>query len=265
MYRVIALVVLTICSAGTSAFRGRESVGFALTRGHMDGGPVVGTLIAFNLSDPSAGEVIGSTGLTQVGAMDFFDGILWVASARDDRLRFYTIDIKTGEAELEAKVSGSFGSGVFSGSFDDDGYFWVLDTRHRKIRQIDPSTGKEEHSVPIPSRVGYNGLAFVDGILYAVRGATGDPPQEFGTIDTKTGEFTRIGYTRVGVEGKGGGNGCGALDYDAGTDTLYAVYRQGVAKSQRWSLYTIDFDTGLASFVGEIDPRGIYDGFAITR
>lgn len=265
MYRVIALVVLTIFSAGTSAFRGRESVGFALSRARMRGGPEVGTLIAFDLSNPSAGEVIGSTGLTQVGAMDFFDGVLWVASARDDRLRFYTIDIETGEAELQAKVSGSFGGSVFSGSFDDDAYFWVLDSRRKKIRQIDLSTGKEKHSIPIPSQVGYNGLAFVGETLYAVRGATGDPPQEFGTIDTETGEFTRIGHTRVGVDGKGGGNGCGALDYDAGTDTLYAVYRQGIEKSQRWSLYTIDFATGLASFIDEINPPGIYDGFAITR
>lgn len=265
MHRAVALVVVLLFSAGASTHEERDSVGFALSRGRLGGGSEVGTLIAFYMSNPSEGEVVGNTHLTQVGAMDFFDGNLWVASGRDDKLRFYTIDLDTGKAQLESEVEGSFSSGVFGGTFDNEGYFWVLDARKRKIRRLDPATGEVFHSVQIPSNVGYNGLAFIDDVLYAVRGATGDPLQEFGTIDTKRGTFTRIGYTKVGVGGKGGGNGCGALDYDVKTGTLYLVYRQGVEKSQRWSVYYIDIETGRATFVDEIKPHGIYDAFAIIR
>jgi hypothetical protein len=218
--------------------------------------------VVFDLAQPNEGRVIGNTALTDVGSMDFFGGQLWAASGRDDKLSFHTIDLKTGESTWRSVVEGRF-SGVSGGSFDDHGSYWVINLATHKLQRIDPRTGVELHSLSIPASAGYNGVAFVGETLYAVRGGTGDPPQEFGKIDLDTGEFTTIGYTNVGFDGKGGGNGCGALDYDPASRTMYLVYRQGMEKTQRWSLYTLDMRTGLANFVNEIGPKATYDAFAI--
>jgi len=243
--------------------RTAASPAFALSRARIDLSP--GDLISLDTTDPRNGVVVGNTGLFNVGTMDFFDGALWAVDGTGDAMKFYTIDPETAEATLESTFRGPFGgTSVFSGSFDDQGDYWVVDFIYDTIREIDPRTGRSISSVPINRNVGYNGVAFVGDVLYAVRGAFGDPPQQFGTIDTLTGVFTRIGFTGVGVGGVGGGNGVGALDYDPATGTLDLVYRSGIAPGQLWSLYTVNIATGGANFVGEIGPRGLFDAFAVV-
>lgn len=280
-----------------SAMPPREGpVAYSIIRNKVSkAGQEVGDLVAFDLRRPEKGVVIGNTALTQVGAMDFFRGQLWAASARDDRLSFYTVELQTAEVNYRSTADRKL-SGVFAGEFDPWGRFWIVNLRAKLLCAYDPNTGVELSCVPLPSDAGYNGIAFVGEVLYAVRGGTGDPPQEFGTLDTATGDFTAIGYTNVGLNGKGGGNGCGALDYDADSRTMYMVYREGIGGTvvettsdaapaqlespyqddaqknpsapprttpQLWSLYTIDIKTGQSTFVGEIGPRATYDSLAI--
>lgn len=276
----------------------QAGVGYAIIRNKGgQTGNEVGDLVAFYLDHPDKGVVIGNTALTQVGAMDIWQGVLWAASARDDRLSFYTVDVRTAEATLKSTAERKL-SGVFAGDFDAQGRFWIVNMREQRLCSYDPVTGAELSNVELPSDASYNGIAFAGEMLYAVRGGTGDPPQEFGTIDTATGKFTSIGYTNVGFDGKGGGNGCGALDYDPSTRMMYLVYRQGIeraaaqasaendaerdrpqdtvqgdksqgrnrqGKPQYWSLYTIELRTGQSTFVGEIGPQATYDAFTIAQ
>lgn len=274
-------------------------VGYSIIRNKVGrGGNEVGDLVAFYLDHPDKGVVVGNTALTQVGAMDFWQGTLWAASARDDSLNFYTVDLKTAEVTLKSTAERKL-AGVFAGDFDPQGRFWVANLGEHRLCCYDPATGAELASVKFSSDAGYNGIAFVGSTLYAVRGGPGDPPQEFGTLDTATGKFTSIGYTNVGFDGKGGGNGCGALDYDPSSRTMYLVYRQGIERTpvaaanvpaqgdadqekpqeaaqgdkpqgrnrqtrpQYWSLYVIDMTTGQSTFVGEMGPQATYDALAV--
>lgn len=262
-----AVSVVVLCASATVAGPRQAGVAYSIVR-NKSAGSEVGDLVVFYLDEPAKGEVIGNTGLTQVGAIDFWRGELWAVSARDDKLTFCTIDLRNAEARLRSTAERKI-SGVFAGDFDAQGRFWIVNLKTRTLNSYDPNSGTELSSVELPSDAGYNGIAFVGNTLYAVRGGTGDPPQEFGTLDLTTGEFTLIGYTNVGLEGKGGGNGCGALDYDPFTRTIYLMYRQGVervnSKPQYWSLYTIDVRTGQSSFVGELQPRATYDALAVMQ
>lgn len=256
------LVVSVLAGLCIAARPADHALGYAITRSRGDG-LQVGDLVAFDIAKPQRGWRIGATGLPNVGAVDVMDGILWAASERDEKLRFYTVDVNSAEATHVSTFEHPFLGGVFAGSFDDNGAFWTVDMRRRTLYEIDPMSGKLLSSTHTP--VAPNGIEIIDGMIYTVRGGTGDPPQEFGTIDRETGEFHLIGATKVGVEGNGGGNGCGALDFDWSSDTMYLVYRSGIERGQRWSLYTLDLATGLATFVNEIRPRGTYDAFAVSR
>ena len=224
-----------------------------------------GDFISLDTASPGSGSLLGNLGIGNVGTMDFFNDELWAVSGDNNVMSFYTIDVDSVEATFQSAYAGAFGgTSVFSGSFDDDGNYWVVDFVNDVIRQMDPLTGISLHQASIESDVGYNGVAFVGDTLYAVRGGTFDPPQEFGVLDTLTGNFQSIGRTFVGVGGNGGGNGTGALDYDPFTDTMYLIYRAGTSPGEFWSLYTIDVATGLSTFVGEIQPERNYDAFAVV-
>lgn len=224
------LIVAMLMAVAVAAPR-EAGVGYSIIRNKDGrGGNEVGDLVAFYLDQPDKGVVLGNTALTQVGAMDFHAGQLWAASARDDKLTFYTINLAKAEATTKSTAQRKL-SGVFAGDFDSQGRFWIVNLREQYLCAYDPTTGAEVAAVKLPSDAAYNGVAFVGDVLYAVRGGTGDPPQEFGTLNTATGEFTAIGYTNVGYDGKGGGNGCGALDYNPATRTMYLVYRQGVDRA----------------------------------
>lgn len=224
-----------------------------------------GDFVSFDTDSPGTGTLLGNLGIGNVGTMDFFDGELWAVSGDNSEMSFYTIDIGLVQPTLQSTYPGAFGgTSVFSGSFDEDGNYWMIDLVNGVIRQMDPLTGISLHQASIKPFVGYNGVAFVGHTLYAVRGGSLDPAQEFGVLDTLTGEFQSIGRTHVGVDGDGGGNGTGALDYDPSTDTMYLVYRAGIHPGEFWSLYTIDLDTGLSTFVGEIQPELNYDAFAVV-
>ncbi len=88
---------------------------------------------------------------------------------------------------------------ILLGGFDDAGFYWVVDFINEVIRKMDPDTGASLFTVGIESELGFNGVAFVNDTLYAVRGAFGDPPHLFGTMDLTTGAFVAIGRTIVGV------------------------------------------------------------------
>ena len=224
-----------------------------------------GDFVSFDTDSPGTGTLLGNLGIGNIGTMDFFNGELWAVSGDNNVMSFYTIDIGSVEPTLRSTYTGAFsGTSVFSGSFDEDGNYWVVDFANNVMRQMDPLTGISLHQASLEPNVGYNGVAFVGHTLYAVRGGTFDPPQEFGVLDTVTGDFQSIGRTHVGVGGDGGGNGTGALDYDPLTDTMYLVYRAGIVPGEFWSLYTIDLDTGLSTFVGEIQPERNYDAFAVV-
>ncbi|MFQ5490384.1 MAG: hypothetical protein ACE5GE_06645 [Phycisphaerae bacterium] len=231
---------------------------------HRIGGSTPGDFVSFDTDDPGGGVLIGNVGFGNVGTMDFFAGDLWAVSGDNNVLSFYTIDTATAQATFRSSFGGPFGgTSVFSGSFDNNGYYWVTDFSTDVIRKLDPLTGASLFSAPIAPSAGPNGIAFVGDTLYAVHGGFGDPLQEFGTLNTQTGVFDLIGLTGVGVGGMGGGNGTGALDYDPVTDTMYLVYRAGIQPGQLWSLYTVDLATGGATFVGEIQPERNYDAFAV--
>lgn len=223
-----------------------------------------GDLVQFDTNDPGGGTLLGNIGLGNVGTMDVFDGVPWVVSGDGGSLSFYTLDPQTASVSFQSSFDGAFGgTSVFSGSFDADGDYWVADLVFNALHEFDPHTGTSLSTVPLAANAGPNGIAFVDDVLYAVHGGFGDPLQEFGTIDTATGAFTFIGLTGVGIGGLGGGNGTGALDYDPVTNTMYLVYRAGIEPGQFWSLYTVDINSGAASFVGEIQPERNYDAFTI--
>lgn len=260
---MVVLVALILSCFVQAQPRGGVS-GFAIARNRGEhGGAEVGDLVVFDLAAPSEGRVVGHTGLTDVGSMDFWGAELWVATFRDDKLEFHVVDIETAAATPRSTVPGRY-YGVSGGGFDDQGRYWLVELSEKKLLGIDPRTGTILTQIGIPRSAGYNGLAFAGNRLYALRGGTGDPPQEFGVLDTVSGEFTSIGFTNVGAAGKGGGNGCGALDFEPSSRTLFGVYRQGVEPNQRWSLYTFDASTGQATFVGEIQPRATYDAFAVA-
>ncbi len=224
-----------------------------------------GDLLCFDTADPGAGQLIGNIGLGNVGTMDFLGDELWVVSGDDNLMTFYTLDLETATPFFRSTFDGPFGgTSVFSGSFDSNGFYWVVDFILDVIRKIDPATGESLATVPISSGVGFNGVAFVGDTLYAVQGATLDPPQLFGIINTQTGQFETIGRTFVGVGGNGGGNGTGALDYDPVTGAMYLVYRSGIETGQFWSLYTVNLTTGVATFVGEIQPERNIDACAVA-
>lgn len=224
-----------------------------------------GILVRMDTDNPGAGTAVGNIGLGNIGTMDYFADSLWAVSGDNDKMSFYTIDPTTATATFRSSFDGPFGgTSVFSGSFDNNGNYWVVDFINDVIRKMNPWTGTSLSSAPIDSNAGYNGVAFIGNTLYAVKGGIGDPLQLFGTIDTSTGVFSPIGRTFVGVNGLGGGNGTGAIDYDPSTDTMYLVYRSGVQPGQLWSLYTVDIDTGASSFIGEIQPRLNYDSFAVV-
>lgn len=224
-----------------------------------------GILVEFDTSNPGLGLEIGNTGLGNVGTMDYYNGQLWAVSGDNNNMSFYTINTDTAQATFRSSFDGPFGGGsVFSGSFDDEGNYWVVDFSTDLIRKMDPWTGTALSEVGFDPSAGYNGTVFIGETLYAVKGGPGDPLQEFGTLDIITGVFSSIGRTFVGVDGMGGGNGTGALDYDPLTDTTYLVYRSGIEQGQFWSLYTVDINTGMASFVGEFQPELNYDSFAVV-
>lgn len=224
-----------------------------------------GELLCFDTADPGAGRLMGNIGLGNVGTMDFLGDELWVVSGDDNVMTFYTLDLETATPLFRSAFDGPFGgTSVFSGSFDSNGFYWVVDFIFDVIRKMDPRTGESLATVPISSGVGFNGVAFVGDTLYAVQGATFDPPQLFGIINTQTGQFETIGRTFVGVGGNGGGNGTGVLDYDPVTGTMYLVYRSGIEPGQLWSLYTVNLATGMATFVGEIQPERNIDACAVA-
>jgi len=263
MKKALVLILALLVAETLSAPRGRESLGVAISRTRIGGASEVGELIIFPLQAPHDGIRVGGTGLTNVGSMDFFDGVLWVASERDEELKFYTVDLTNAKTVHVSTFAHKFSDKVVSaGAFDDDGNYWVSDMRRKALYVIDPTTGEliEKISTPVTT----NGIEIIGDTIYAVRGGSGDPAQEFGTIDGATGKFTLIGYTRVGKEGKGGGNGSGGLDFDYRTNTMYLVYRKGIEPGQRWSLYTVDLNSGAASFVGKISPERNYDAFAVV-
>ena len=261
MRHIVSVMVLAGFVSG--APRDYRSEGWAIVRARgSDKDVEVGDLVVFNLQRPAESRVVGNTGLTDVGSMDFWGDELWAASFRDDKLSFYTVNVATAQATLRSTVEGTF-SGVSAGGFDMQDAYYVVNMRGHNILRVDPWKGTILETLKMPSSAGYNGVALIGERFYAARGGTGDPPQEFGTIDLKTGEFTPIGYTNVGVNGKGGGNGCGALDYDQAARTLFLVYRQGIEQGQGWSLYTVDLTTGQATFVDELRPKAVYDAFAV--
>jgi hypothetical protein len=241
----------------------RAQTAFAI---HRAGVVAPGDLICFDVTNPDGGKLLGNIGLSDVGTMDFFGDQLWLVSGDGGLLNFYTVDLDTVTASYQASFGGAFGGDgiTFAGSFDSDGFYWVVDGVNEVLRKLNPNTGQSLASVSIAPSAWYNGIAFVGNVLYAVCGATGDPPQLFGILSTQTGQFQLIGRTYVGRNGEGGGNGSAALDYDPLSGTMYVVYRSGIAQGQFWSLYTIDIQTGAATFVGEIQPERNIDAFAIA-
>jgi hypothetical protein len=213
-------------------------------------GDVVGVLV-IQTTDAEEGEFHPASMLSRMAAVG--SCIRWLG------LLGWSSDPSVAEPSMD---EGTF-SGVSAGGFDMQGAYYVVNMRGHNILRVDPWKGTILETMKMPSSAGYNGVAFIGERFYAARGGTGDPPQEFGAIDLKTGEFTPIGYTNVGVNGKGGGNGCGALDYDQAARTLFLVYRQGIEQGQGWSLYTVDLTTGQATFVDELRPKAVYDAFAV--
>ncbi|MBI4580086.1 MAG: hypothetical protein HY718_10320 [Planctomycetes bacterium] len=218
----------------------------------------VGTLVQYDTQAPASGQVVGQTGLAVVGAMDFFNGRLWAASAAGGRLRFWQINPQTAQATLISAAGSHTEAFVFGGSFDPQGRFWVTDLGLDTLACYDPWTGQRISSAPIQSNLVIPGLAFLGSTLYALGIVTpvGSGPSSVGTLNPSTGEFTPLAAN----SGVGGSNG---FDYDPTSGKLFATYPSG-SPSASSGLRSIDPTTGLSTSLGRLTPIGTYDAIAVV-
>ena len=127
--------------------------------------------------------------------------------------------------------------GLAYNPFDDRMYCSSLDNN---LYEIDPDTGEQEHIGPFGSGVLYMiGMAFdTDGVLYGW-----DLGQDsLWTINTSTGEATKIGSLGINI------NYCADGHFCFDDDTLYMAYSN--------ILYRFDKTTGECTLVGYFDLEG---------
>jgi len=95
---------------------------------------------------------------------------------------------------------------------------------------------------PIPDSGPYNGLEYVDSILYGIRHAANGGPA-LDTLNPFTGAFVPIGLTNSATQALSG------LAYDTINEIMYAVDGGGGGGNPA-NLYTINLGTGQANLIG---------------
>lgn len=215
----------------------------------------VGTLLSYDSNAPKAGTVIGQTGITHVGAIDFYQGRLWAASSAGGILSFWQINPQTAQA-IRVSTAGSHSqSYVFGGSFDEQGRFWVTDLGSDTLASYNPWTGQRLSVAPILPELVITGLAFIGPKLYAISTTQGGPGY-LGTLETDTGIFNPINY---GLS-VGGSNG---LDYDPVGGKLYSTYPTSNPGSSA-GLQEIVPLTGEVTRRVNLDPDATLDAIAVV-
>ncbi len=181
-------------------FAGADKVSGVSHDGHHVWAALGATLVAF---DPASGETTKT--LDHAGdAGTAFDGKhLWqIAEARIDK-----IDPATGDVVASIPAPGQ---GTDSGLAWAEGSLWVGQYRDRKIRQVEPATGKVLRT--IESNRFVTGVTWVDGELW--HGTWEGDESEIRRIDPKSGAvLDRIEMPR--------GAGVSGLESD-GADLFYA-------------------------------------------
>ncbi len=159
-------------------------------------------------------------------------GVFYSTDRATDQV--FQIDPQTGEATLVGNVG--FDTSFSGLSIDDDGPLFASDlfdpsTFEWSLATLDLDTGAADIIGP-QFDTDIHAIAHQDGTLYGFSIFQG-----LGTLDPATGEFTAsFDSFTLPVEMRG-------ADLDESTNTLYALGADNV-------LYTIDVDTGSASFVG---------------
>jgi hypothetical protein len=217
----------------------------------------IGTLVRFPADDPSAGEIIGHTGLEQTGAIDFLDGRLWAVASDEGYLGFYSIHPRTAVATLVSRTSILVDEDqIFGGSFDSDGIFWLTRRRNASssdIVALDPFTGEELDRYEMGSGWTFGGLSFVGDVLYALT------TYSFGVVDFDRRLVSGIIYS----PGPCGGGSMG-LDATADGDRFYSTCSLGSAPGPDSRLYSLDPASATVHDLGDVIPRATLDAIAVV-
>ncbi len=100
---------------------------------------------------------------------------------------------------------------------------------------IDPTTGASLGSVS--TAAAFNGMEFVNGVLYAAAITGGNGPSNLVTVDPATGVLTTIGATGFGP--------ISGLAYDSSTGIMYGV----TGGNNSGNLITLNLSTGAGTLV----------------
>lgn len=101
---------------------------------------------------------------------------------------------------------------------------------------IDPTTGASLGA--LSTSAAFNGMEFVNGVLYATAITGGGNPSDLVTVDPATGVLTNIGATGFGP--------ISGLAYDRSTGVMYGVTGGGSGPS---NLITLNLTTGAGTLV----------------
>ncbi len=161
----------------------------------------------------------------------------------DNQGRLFIVDVGTGIGTHICNLPTYPDPGATELEYDDQAYRGFVQARDGIFsgQLVDMLT-----CAPLGGMVGtddfaFNGLEYVDGVLYGTGIAFSCEPSHFMILDPETGATTLIGMT-----GKGPISG---LAWDAVTQTMYGI--TGCWKDYGLSeLVTIDLLTGLATTVG---------------
>jgi hypothetical protein len=212
----------------------------------------VGTLMTFDSSQPANAVVIGQTGLTHIGAMDYHDQSLWVVADSGGFRGFYQVDLQTAVPTLISTTDQVTRPGkIFGGTFDSQNRFWVSDFEAATLTAFDPLTGATlaTRSTNVGTIVG--GLGFAGTDLYALT------TDGFGIVNMQTGAISSLGSSKPCSGGAMG------LDYDDLAGVFLYTCNTGSAAGPDSRLGTIDRATGAIVVIGDVVPSSTLDAIAV--